>query len=231
MMPPGRPINERHVSANSHLGMAIEEYRKNPQWPEITMFADALSILEASPEAERVFRELCESEWDATRILQTCLLAFDISINFKAKIDAEKQKAKDIQRFLNVLAELNKFLKDSENKKSPVDAWVREPPENLRPMLTGLAMTQSHLHSMLDVSRRNLLYRGATRKTGGDAGRTAAIGWLSWGVEAVTGSPNDDRVAQLADILFRTNEAIEPTLVREARRTRNTRRDFWALER
>jgi hypothetical protein len=187
---------------------------------------DLLARLARSSDAAKAFRRLnLKDRRQEAIFLTTCIEASLLARTFAPRIEKAKLMLVRMERLARAVVNLRTFVGEliTEQNDPPVfdllSVRILEPPANVVAMKYGLHLIADRIEANRRVANEDVLRLGATRKSQSrQAGENAAIGWLAEGVRLATGRPHLLAVADLAQVILKTE--VSQDRVRNAARAR-----------
>jgi len=153
------------------------------------------------------------------KIVRACIEAENLKRTFPKKVEAEKATLKRISNAKRAIETLKSFMKEVEaGPKDDLDAFILYDDMDMSAAKHGLYIIETAVQLRERITFETPRRLGATRKLGGTAAVTAAIGWLAEAIRKISGEPHHNATAQLASVVL--DHEISSDRVREAERTR-----------
>jgi hypothetical protein len=218
----------RMNSQSNLLRKALEAFE--PSRPQLDRRAIAvLDRLGGDQRAAKAFSIFDIEPKTAGKIVLACIEADLLAHTFESRLDLERRmlgnrsKSGRLDELERSVADLRAFLE--EINQAPVDrlsAWIRYSDDDVAAVKQGLYVLSNALSARRQLAEETLLRLGSTRKSKGNAGETAAIGWIGEVVKSVCGRPHLEAAATIAEVILDCEVTVD-----RLRGAMQTRRRPW----
>lgn len=162
-----------------------------------------LDRLATDPRASTAFARFDVDAVAAEGILLACIEADRLRSTLKPRFEAERAMLAELDRLDKAVADLRIFVEDDLlGPRDRLAASVNYSPDDVRAMRRGLYMLANLIDSRRSRTLETIPRLGATRKSGGDAPKIAAMRWLEKGVRRNCERASLSDIADLADTMF-----------------------------
>lgn len=184
--------------------------------------AAVLDRLAADDRATKAVAKMTTDIEVACRIVRCCLMCETNCRDFTAMVAAEKAMPARLDGLAAAARSLDQFVIEMDaGPAHALAAYVALDPGEADYLRAAISTITGLIEGRRRVAAETLPRVGATNKYK-EGDETAAIGWLAEGIEAITGRPNYQHVATLAQITLKTKDVTDDR-VRDALSTRRDR--------
>jgi hypothetical protein len=218
------------VQGTNLLKGALKEFE--PRLGNLDPHAIAvIKRLEGEQRAADAFKIFNIGPKKGARIIQACMEADELARTFDARMRLERRmlgrdgKPGRADKLEKEIADLKAFFGEVNRPRSDyLSAGITYSDEDVSAVKRGLYLLSNAISARRQVAEETLLRLGATRKNRGQAGKTAAIGWIAEAVRHRCGRPHLRATAELAEVVLRCEVSLDRLRGAEQTRRREWRR-------